>query len=175
MSTATLESALRLLLHSRNRHDSLRADTRALAHRDIERLRAMNAFPATLNKELSMKTRHIRQGDVLLQPVAKLPANCAEVPLDKGRIVLAYGEVTGHAHAIADHHNTARAAEIADAAIARAKARLLVAPSGERFLEVVETVTLRHEEHTAHAIPPGIYKLPVQVEYTPAELRRVAD
>lgn len=126
-----------------------------------------------------MKT--IRQGDVLLLLVAALPANCTEVPHHGGRIVLAYGEVTGHAHAIADHrvrHDlTPAAGEIAEAAIARAKskARLVVAPTGERFLEVTETVHLTHEEHTAHAIPPGIYQLPTQVEYTPAELRRVAD
>ena len=121
---------------------------------------------------------HIRQGDVLLTPVAALPADCTEVPNDRGRIVLAYGEVTGHAHAIADHRvSAAQAAEMADAAIARArtKARLMVAPSGERYLEVRETVNLTHEEHTAHVIPPGIYKLPVQVEYSPAELRRVED
>lgn len=123
----------------------------------------------------------IRQGDVLLTPVAALPAGCTEVPNDKGRIVLAYGEVTGHAHAIADHHHsaafTAGAVEIADAAIARAKtkARLLVAPDGQRYLQVDEAVNLTHEEHTAHRILPGIYKLPVQVEYTPAALRQVAD
>lgn len=123
--------------------------------------------------------KHIRQGDVLLVPVATLPADCVEVPHDRGRIVLAYGEVTGHAHAIADHRSDTRpaqrAAEIADAAISRAKARLLVSPAGERYLEVNEPVTLSHEEHTAHAIPPGIYKLPQQVEYSPAELRRVED
>lgn len=125
-----------------------------------------------------MKTNqtHIRQGDVLLLPVIALPNGCEPVPLDKGRIVLAYGEVTGHAHAIADHGikvNAAQAAEIAEAAIARA--RLWRAPTGERYLEVKEPVSLVHEEHTAHTIPPGIYKLPTQVEYTPAELRRVAD
>jgi len=130
---------------------------------------------------MSTKQPIIRQGDVLLTPVNKLPAGCTEVPLDRGRIVLAYGEVTGHAHAIADHGQAVRpmgetaAAEVADAAIARAKARLLVAPSGERFLEVREPVSLKHEEHTAHTIPPGIYQVPQQVEYSPAELRRVAD
>lgn len=128
-----------------------------------------------------MKTKQvqIRQGDVLLTPVASLPAGCIEVPLDKGRIVLAYGEVTGHAHAIADHGQAVRtigpeaAAEIAEAAIARA--RLWKAPTGERYLQVTEPVTIEHEEHTAHTIPPGIYQVPQQVEYTPAELRRVAD
>lgn len=41
MSTATLESALRVLLHTRNRHDCLRAVTRSLARRDIAALRAI--------------------------------------------------------------------------------------------------------------------------------------
>lgn len=123
----------------------------------------------------------IRQGDVLLTPVYALPAGCVEVPNDRGRIVLAYGAVTGHAHAIADHRPafapSARAVELDGAAIARAKtkARMLSAPDGQRYLLVTEPVTLSHEEHTAHTIPPGIYKLPVQVEYTPAELRRVED
>lgn len=125
----------------------------------------------------------IRQGDVLIVPVSKLPAGCTEIPNDKGRLILAYGEVTGHAHAIADHVVRQPAAtpgaadEIAEAAIARAqaKARLWQAANGERFLEVREAVTLRHEEHTAHRIEPGIYKLPIQVEYTPSELRRVED
>ena len=123
----------------------------------------------------------LRQGDVLLKPVASIPADCTEIPNDRGRIVLAYGEVTGHAHAIADHREAVReigpaaAAEIAEAAIARAKARLLVSPTGERFLEVKEPVTLKHEEHRPHVIAPGVYLLPTQVEYSPAELRRVAD
>lgn len=129
----------------------------------------------------------LRQGDVQIQQVAALPAGCTELPPEGQRIVLAHGEVTGHAHAIYDHlydNKSALAAvypgaadEIAEAAIARArsKARLLQAPNGERYLEVTETVTLRHEEHTQHTIPPGIYHLPRQMEYTPAELRRVED
>lgn len=125
---------------------------------------------------------HIRQGDVLLVPVDLLPPGCTEVPQDKGCIVLAHGEVTGHAHAIYDHAvdladqhggNPVAATEIADTAIARArvKARLWRAPDGERYLEVSMPVTLRHEEHTAHTIPHGIYKLPRQVEYAPQDLR----
>lgn len=125
--------------------------------------------------------RTIRQGDVLLQPVKSLPAGCTEIPNDvRGRIVLAYGEVTGHAHAIADHkqqtseHAEAAAAEIAAAAIARA--RLWSAPNGERYLEVREPVSLTHEEHTAHVLEPGIYMLPRQVEYVaPDFVRQVAD
>jgi len=151
--------------------------------------------------EMNMKPQQVRQGDVQLQPVSSLPSGCTEIPADGNRIVLAYGEVTGHAHAIYDYkHDVSmvdellaqasmqtptgfsgeqekRNKEIYEAAIARAqtKARLWRDAGGDRYLEVVETVTLRHEEHTQHMLTPGIYKLPVQVEYTPAELRRVAD
>ncbi len=128
---------------------------------------------------MNAKPQQVRQGDVQLQPVAGLPKGCTEIPADGNRIVLAYGEVTGHAHAIYDHlaQGAEKAGEVADAAIARAqtKARLWRDAAGDRYLEVKETVTLRHEEHTQHTLPPGIYKLPTQVEYTPAELRRVVD
>src|SRR5574337_1609097 len=127
-----------------------------------------------------MKPQQIRQGDVQLQPVAKLPEGCKELPQEGDRIVLAHGEVTGHAHAIYDHImqpevTPGAADEIAEAAIARAiaKARLWAAPDGTRYLEVSEAVTLSHEEHTAHTLQPGIYKLPVQTEYSPADRKSV--
>lgn len=41
-----------------------------------------------------------RQGDVLIMRVEGKCVPGAEVKRDKGRVVLAYGEVTGHAHAI---------------------------------------------------------------------------
>jgi hypothetical protein len=126
------------------------------------------------------KTFTIRQGDVALVQVAALPAGCTLAPDQTRKIILAWGEVTGHHHRIEDHvvqHKATPGAaeEIAEAAIARAKARLWKAPNGETYLEVTAPVTLRHEEHTEHTIPPGIYLQPTQVEYTPAELRRVAD
>ena len=141
-------------------------------------------------QKLLKHSKDIRQGDVLLRPVVSLPPGCTAEDL-ASRIVLAHGEVTGHAHAIYDHKGTRlteaealvdafgtpeAAAEIAEAAIARAKARLWVAPSGDRYLEVTEPVTLKHEEHTQHVIEPGLYELPVQVEYTSADVvRQVAD
>jgi hypothetical protein len=129
----------------------------------------------------------IRQGDVLLVPVVSIPDGCKEVPYEGGRIVLMHGEVTGHAHAISDHINNtvsessaggwAEAGNIAMNAIARAssRARLLEAPDGVRYLEVNLPVTLRHEEHTAHVIPKGLYDLPVQMEHTAERMRQVRD
>ncbi len=105
-----------------------------------------------------MKNELIRQGDVCLIPVKSLPSNAIEVKCDGKRVVLAFGEVTGHAHAIYEP----------------TKARLFDA-GVERFLQVLEPCTLRHEEHTHKLLQPGIYKLPQQVEYTPAELKRVTD
>jgi uncharacterized protein (DUF885 family) len=124
----------------------------------------------------------IRQGDVLLLQVAALPSHCTMLSAEGNRLVLAFGEVTGHAHAIYDHHaDDAATAEIASnlatAAIARAqaKARLWKGPNGDRYLEVTVAVTLRHEEHTQHQIPPGIYHLPRQVEYAPERIFDVED
>jgi hypothetical protein len=126
--------------------------------------------------------RIIRQGDVCLVQVERLPAACDLVPGQEQKIVLAWGEATGHHHRIEDHvqaqaprtaeaHNTA----IATIVGARARARLWRDKNGDRFLEVEAPVTLRHEEHTAHTLPRGVYKLPNQVEYAPSLLRRVVD
>ena len=41
-----------------------------------------------------------RQGDVLVIRVDDVPSSAVSVPRDAGRLVLAYGEVTGHAHAV---------------------------------------------------------------------------
>jgi hypothetical protein len=111
----------------------------------------------------------IRQGDVSLIKVTSLPQGAAEVKNEEGkRIVLAYGEVTGHAHAIYEQTDQVR----------------IWADGKVKYLEVMAKamteggepgVMLRHEEHTHARIAPGIYKLPVQVEYTPQALRRTAD
>ena len=44
----------------------------------------------------------MQQGDVRLIEVEKLPEGCREVNKDDGLFVLAYGEITGHKHAIED-------------------------------------------------------------------------
>ena len=108
-----------------------------------------------------MNSNTIRQGDVLLIPASKPNVELRAVPMKDNRIVLAMGEVTHHAHAI-----YANEVEL--------KARLWDA-GVERFLQVLEPCDLRHEEHTAQRLEPGWYRLPTQFEYTPAELRRVAD
>lgn len=56
-------------------------------------------FVAT-NQETDM----YRQGDVLIIPIAELPPGLKPVAKEQGRVVLAHGEVTGHAHTIRDRN-----------------------------------------------------------------------
>lgn len=50
-----------------------------------------------------MTSRPQRQGDVLFIPINKIPKDAKAVTRDnRGRIVLAEGEKTGHAHAVCD-------------------------------------------------------------------------
>jgi len=143
-----------------------------------------------------MKTKaiQIRQGDVYLIPVAKLPAGCTPMQPEAGRrFVLAHGEVTGHAHAIYEFTADVDAEKAASEAIANASAsaqaeravkramtlrtaQMWASPDGEWYLEVRQPSTMRHEEHSAPTIPPGVYHAPIQVEANSANmLRRVAD
>lgn len=100
----------------------------------------------------------MRQGDVFLEKVGGIPDGAKPVPNDQGRVILAYGEVTGHAHALQP-----------DAAF------LFEAPTGERFLRVVKETDLTHEEHAPVHLTPGLYIVRQQREYFPGEVRLVAD
>jgi hypothetical protein len=110
----------------------------------------MNVQP---RKDQPRKTQY-RQGDVLLIAVAAIPGRAVPVPRDQGEVVLAYGEVTGHRHAIAESH-----------------AELLALPDQEierRFLRIVGAqARLRHEEHDTITVPPGSYQVVQQREYVP--------
>ena len=101
-----------------------------------------------------------RQGDVLVQATAHaLTAHAKPVTRDKGRIVLAYGEVTGHAHAIDD-----------------ALAELFEEQDGALYLTTgPDGATIRHQEHAPVALAPGTYRVVHQREYHPEEIRRVSD
>lgn len=106
-----------------------------------------------------MKRQFFRQGDVGLQLVAALPGGAvAVIPKESHRIVLAYGEVTGHAHAL---HEVTKVREFSFEA--------------ERFIQVMERTELKHEEHAPIALEPGIYQVIQQREYSPEAIRNVAD
>lgn len=102
-----------------------------------------------------------RQGDVWVESIDTVPPGATEVQPDEGRVILAYGEVTGHAHAIK----------------ASPSVKLLAVPGlDDRFLEIGgDGAELRHEEHQKIDLPPGLYRVLVQKEYSPGAIRRVVD
>ena len=103
------------------------------------------------------KMRQYRQGDVLLVEIPSLPKKAKRVS-GKDRIILAFGEVTGHAHQIVE----------------KIKARLLDFKA-ERFLQILEKTALKHEEHSAIFLEKGNYQQAFQVEEKREEIQRVVD
>jgi len=101
-----------------------------------------------------------RQGDVLLIAVDDIDTTARQKRDAKHRIVLAYGEVTGHAHAIHDKAATLYGTDLEN-----------------RFLDVLAEggVTLSHEEHAPIHLPHGAYRVVRQRELTPKGARWIAD
>ncbi len=96
-----------------------------------------------------------RHGDVLIGSVETVPADVTP----RKNLVLAYGEVTGHSHRIADP-STAEAFE----------------RHGDIYLRVIAPVAhVIHEEHNTIELPQGIYRVWQQREYTPERIRPVYD
>ncbi len=102
--------------------------------------------------------KQVRQGDVLLHPIKKLPEGAKKENHVK-KLVLAEGEVTGHAHVISskrqqvDHYTK----------------------ETQSYLVVNEPVTVNHEEHGELVLEPGTYEVRRQVEQWMDEVRKVAD
>lgn len=108
----------------------------------------------------SMQTQ-ARQGDVLLTVVEAKPSG-KEVERENGRIILAHGEATGHAHAIAAIDVTLLMDE-------KTLARHLDTRGAEWSI-------LDHEEHEALQLPSGkTIEVRQQREYHPEGLRNVLD
>ena len=100
-----------------------------------------------------------RQGDVLLVQVENLPKGAKEVTVN-GDVILAFGEVTGHAHRIKQTEKPS--ARIYDF-------------GAERYLKLTEKVALLHEEHSAVFLDAGTYRQIFQFEEKRMEIQRVAD
>jgi hypothetical protein len=98
-----------------------------------------------------------RQGDVLVQRVRATKKRGKPIPRDQGRIILAYGESTGHAHAVCEP-------EV-----------LFVEVDGERLLMSESGFRISHEEHSPIDLPGGTYRVTRQREYSPEAIRNVAD
>lgn len=100
----------------------------------------------------------VRQGDVMIRRIKAIPAGERKIRADGA---LAYGEVTGHKHAIAD----LAAAEVFDV------------PGHGCFISVSAEggISIVHEEHGTVTLPKGDYAVRIQREYSPEAIRNVAD
>lgn len=98
-----------------------------------------------------------RQGDVLLVRVPRVP-KAATPQGAASRIVLAEGEVTGHAHTIDGR-----------------KAQVSLDEGGVMYVTIEELTEVRHQEHAPVTLEPGAYRVMRQREYAPDEIRNVAD
>jgi hypothetical protein len=105
--------------------------------------------------------RIYRQGDVLVAETTTIPEKVKPVELEEGRLVLAHGEVTGHAHVVVGDAELFAPDDLRDLE--------------ERFLRVEQEAKLVHDEHGTIALPPGDYRVLRQREYTPEAIRSVAD
>jgi len=101
-----------------------------------------------------------RQGDVLLCAIDRIPSAAARVKPEGDRVVVAEGELTGHAHAFE-----------------RKRVRLFRHKKSQRsFLLIGKAgAQLRHEEHDPIPVPEGCYELRRQREYAPRSARLVRD
>jgi len=108
------------------------------------------------------------QGDLYIRRVEKLPSNVVEVKPENGMHICAHSE-TGHSHIIAERPNVKLYATN-DPMIS--------------YLEVIEATDktetlLEHlrsfDTHETISIPPGIFEIRRQREYTPAGWRQVQD
>lgn len=97
-----------------------------------------------------------RQGDVLLKSIEEIPEGI-ELKPNKGRIILAEGEATGHAHAMSSRNVIAKMIGVS------------------LYLHVLKETILKHEEHGDIKVIPGKYEVVRQREYSPEEIRNVAD
>ena len=94
-----------------------------------------------------------RQGDVSIMAVDSVPKQARKL---KGELVLAHGEVTGHAHRIVE-----------------GRAFLYQVAAGLLYLRVLsEFAKLYHEEHEDIVLPKGEYEIRRQREFDPFAGRR---
>lgn len=106
------------------------------------------------------KQEFFQQGDVIVERVDTVPTGEA-VPPENGRIILAKGEATGHAHAIEDI----------------AGIRFIKGADGNHYLVLPEGRDLVHQEHKTVKLPPGSYRVRQVREYDhfAEETRRLRD
>lgn len=106
-----------------------------------------------------MNLQPLQQGDVLIIPVNSIPKNCENLNRSPKGFILAQGEATGHAHVIEQEIEFYRD------------------DKGQLFFRTENEVIVKHDEHEAITVPPGIYRIDTVQEYDhfAEEAREVRD
>lgn len=120
--------------------------------------------------------KQYRQGDVFIEAVELSVEGRKRLDDGKGHMVLALGEVTGHSHRIESLHASLyleQASTSAPDALAAMGIGGGLIP--DRLLILDGPATVVHEEHGSISLDAGTYRIRIQKEYSPAELRNVAD
>ena len=118
----------------------------------------------------------VRQGDVTLVRInddGTPPSWAKRAERNDGKVVVEFGESSGHGHRIAEKHVTGFRAETAEMALMAGLDAVLV--SGGAAIMRHEYADGRHAEHEPITLREGVWERAVQVEYDPEEERRVAD
>jgi len=97
-----------------------------------------------------------QQGDVYIEAIASIPSG-KKINRKNGKIVLAEGERTGHAHVIV------------------APKIKWIEANDKRYLDASTGFTVQHEEHGTIDLPAGQYRVWQQREYHPSAIRTVRD
>lgn len=108
------------------------------------------------------------QGDLLLRRIDKLPAGAKLMAAEKGAFIVAHSE-TGHHHIIKERPGVK--VYVTDDPMVSYLEVIEVTEKTEALLEHLRG----HDTHETLSIPPGIFELRRQREYTPEGWRRVQD
>jgi hypothetical protein len=103
-----------------------------------------------------------RQGDILIfaaseTEILDAQTNGQPVERENGQLIVAYGESSGHSHAIRED-----------------QVEMYRTEQGQ-YIRAAVPFVLTHEEHGAIQIPAGTFRVVRQREYTPRSIRNIAD
>jgi hypothetical protein len=108
------------------------------------------------------------QGDLMIRRIGKLPAGIKQMATEQGAYIVAHSE-TGHHHIIKDRPGV-KVYTTEDPMVSYLEV-IQATDEAEALLEHLRS----HDTHETIAIPPGVFELRRQREYTPEGWRRVAD
>jgi hypothetical protein len=124
-----------------------------------------------------MDNNQLAQGDILLVPVSVAPAGFNPLP---GRVVVGYGEASGHQHVMTGDCQWLVDAldeiELRRFANGEAVGQPVFVCAGDgvqlAHLDAADQPTI---DHDAIAVPPGVYQVVRQRQWTAGMVRAVAD